>query len=63
MGKVVTRIRNDVMIRESAIGICILGSEGCSRKAMESSDIISTDIRQALDLLRNTNRLKATLRY
>ncbi len=55
---------NDVLIlSESAIGICILGSEGCSRKALESSDILSTDIRQALKLLININRLKATLRY
>lgn len=55
---------NDVLIlQESAIGICVLGSEGCSRKAMESSDIISSDIRLAMGLLKDPNRLKATLRF
>lgn len=52
-----------MMLRESAIGICVLGSEGCSKKAMDSSDILIKDVRHALELLMKTNRLKATLRY
>lgn len=45
------------------IGICIIGAEGCSARAMKHADIISTDIIDALELLLFPGRLKATLRY
>ena len=54
---------NDVsMLRESALGICILGGEGASPQAMMSSDLVVSDIDAALELLLNLDRLIATLR-
>jgi len=54
---------NDVsMLRESALGICILGGEGASPQAMMSSDLVVSDINAALELLLNPDRLIATLR-
>jgi len=54
---------NDVsMLRESAIGICIVGREGASAEAMMASDLVVPTINDALDLLLNPNRLRATLR-
>lgn len=54
---------NDVyMLKESAIGICVLGKEGASREAMMASDLVVTAINDALDLLLKPNRLRATLR-
>lgn len=55
--------RNDVfMLRESALGICVLGGEGAAVEAIMSSDLVVPDINTALELLLNTNRLIATLR-
>lgn len=55
--------RNDVsMLRESAIGICVLGGEGASPEAMVASDLVVPTINDALDLLLKTHRLRATLR-
>lgn len=54
---------NDVlMLKESLIGICILGREGTSVDAMMVADIIIADINDALDLLLEPDRLVATLR-
>ena len=54
---------NDVsMLRESAIGICILGKEGAAKEALLASDLVITDINDALDLLIKPERLAATLR-
>ena len=54
---------NDVsMLKESAIGICILGGEGASAEAMMASDLVVATINDALDLLLKPHRLKATLR-
>ena len=50
------------MLRESALGICVLGREGASAKAQMNSDLLVTDICNALDLLLKPNRLVATLR-
>ncbi|MBW1717578.1 MAG: hypothetical protein JRJ77_17480 [Deltaproteobacteria bacterium] len=55
--------RNDVsMLRESAIGICVLGGEGASAEAMVASNLVAPTINDALDLLLKTHRLRATLR-
>ncbi len=51
------------MLKAARIGIAVCLKEGCSRDAYVSSDIIVTSARDALDLLLNTKRLKATLRY
>jgi len=54
---------NDVlMLKESLIGICILGREGASGDAIIVSDLIIADINDALDLLLDPDRLVATLR-
>lgn len=54
---------NDVsMLRESAIGICILGDEGASAEAIMSSDLVVSSITNALDLLLKPHRLRASLR-
>ena len=54
---------NDVyMLKESAIGICVLGKEGASREAMMASNLTVPTINYALDLLLKPNRLRATLR-
>ncbi len=54
---------NDVaMLRESGLGICVLGREGASVEAIMNSDLIIPDINDALDLLLKPDRLVATLR-
>lgn len=55
--------RNDVsMLRESAIGVCVLGGEGASPEAMVASNLVVPTINDALDLLLKPHRLRATLR-
>jgi P-type E1-E2 ATPase len=54
---------NDVlMLEQSALGICVVGKEGASTEALLKSDIVVTDIRDALDLFLNPRRIAATLR-
>jgi P-type E1-E2 ATPase len=54
---------NDVsMLKEAAIGICIVGREGASSEAMMASDLVVSSINDALDLLIKPNRMKASLR-
>ena len=54
---------NDVsMLRESAIGICVIGKEGASAEALMTSDVVVPTINEALDLLLKPGRLRATLR-
>jgi len=54
---------NDIsMLKESAIGICIVGREGASAEAMMASDLVVATINDALDLLLKPHRLRATLR-
>ena len=55
--------RNDVgMLSGAALGIAVLGPEGTSSEAISASDIVLGDINDALDLLLNPERIKATLR-
>ena len=55
--------RNDVaMLKESALGICIAGAEGAYGPALCVSDVVVTNILDALDLLLLPHRLMATLR-
>jgi soluble P-type ATPase len=54
---------NDIsMLKESVIGICIVGGEGASAEAMMASDLVVSTINDALDLLLKPHRLRATLR-
>ncbi|MBS1170989.1 MAG: hypothetical protein H6R01_1907 [Burkholderiaceae bacterium] len=55
--------RNDrQMLRGAAIGIALVQAEGGAAQTLASADVICTSILDALDLLRHTNRLRATLR-
>lgn len=55
---------NDARLLKSArLGICVCLEEGCSVAAMKAADILARSAEEALDLLINPNRLKATLRY
>ena len=51
------------MLKESRLGICIMGPEGCSIKALNHADLVISDIQDALELFIFPNRLIATLRY
>jgi P-type E1-E2 ATPase len=52
-----------LMLREAAIGIAVMGREGCAKSALDNADLIVTDILCALEMLIYSERLKATLRY
>jgi soluble P-type ATPase len=55
--------RNDcAMFRIAGLSIAVIGPEGAAAELIQAADIITTDIRDALDLLLNPLRLKATLR-
>lgn len=55
--------RNDLPMLDAAdLGIAILGPEGTAAGLLESADLIVRDIKEALDLLLNPRRVKATLR-
>lgn len=54
---------NDIeMLRDAAIGIAVLESEGTSVAAIQSADIVTRSVTEALDLLLHPRRLVATLR-
>lgn len=51
------------MLKTAKIGIAVCINEGCSTDAMKSADIFVNSPLDALDLLLNPKRLKATLRF
>jgi soluble P-type ATPase len=51
------------MLKTARIGIAICLNEGCSIDTITSANILVTSTTDALDLLLNQKRLKATLRY
>lgn len=54
---------NDIyMLEDAALGIAVIGREGCSAEAIKRADIVVNNINDALDLLLNTKRIVATLR-
>ncbi len=54
---------NDVeMFEESILSVAVVGDEGCSVKAIFAADIITNNIDDAIDLVLNPHRIKATLR-
>lgn len=53
---------DSLMLKESILGVCVLGPEGASRDAMASCDLVVPDVNAALDLLIKPERLVATLR-
>ena len=55
--------RNDrLMLRTAALGIGTVQREGAALEAVQASDIVVHDVRDALDLLLKPRRLLATLR-
>lgn len=55
---------NDLlMLRDSAVGIAVIQKEGASAGAVAESDIITTSVTDALELLLNPLRVAATLRW
>ena len=54
---------NDVlMLREAALGICVIGSEGAAVEAIRASKALFLNICDALDIFLKRNRMIATLR-
>lgn len=51
------------MLKTAKIGIAVCLNEGCSIDAVKSANIFVTSAEDALDLLLNPKRLKATLRF
>jgi len=51
-----------LMLKTAAIGIAVIGDEGCSTQTLLSSDIVVKSIDEGLGLLSDTKRLIATLR-
>lgn len=55
--------RNDMgMLVDAALGIAVMGPEGTSTEVLRAADVVAMNINDALDLLVNPDRLKATLR-
>jgi soluble P-type ATPase len=50
------------MLETAALGVAIVGDEGCSKETMLSADILCKNIHEALELLIYPKRLIATLR-
>ena len=50
------------MLLSAAIGISILGDEGCAKDALLNSDLMCKSVSEALELLLHPKRLVATLR-
>jgi soluble P-type ATPase len=53
---------DQLILKEAALGIVILGDEGISVTALKQADIMVKNISDALDLLLKPKRLTATLR-
>ncbi|MCQ2444969.1 MAG: ATPase P [Mailhella sp.] len=55
--------RNDaLMLRGAALGLCVMGREGCGPAALAAADIVTSSIHDALDLLLDGACIRATLR-
>ena len=54
---------NDVaMLDKAELAFCVIGGEGASVDALLASDIVVTDVRDAIEMLLNEKKLIATLR-
>ena len=51
-----------LMVKEAALGLCIIGREGAFAETVKNADVIFPDIVDALDFLLRPLRSKATLR-
>jgi P-type E1-E2 ATPase len=55
-------VNDSLMLKKAALGIVVIGAEGAAQKAIREADVVVNDINDALGLLLNNIRLKATLR-
>lgn len=55
-------VNDAAMLKEAAIGICVLSPEGLAIEALQCADILVSDIFAALELLEKPIRMVATLR-
>jgi soluble P-type ATPase len=53
---------DQLILKEAALGIAVLGDEGVSVPAIKSGDIVVKNIQNALDLLLKPKRIIATLK-
>ncbi|MDK9710472.1 HAD family hydrolase [Acidaminobacter sp.] len=53
---------DSLMLKESILGIAVIGAEGLARRALMDADLLFTDIIDVLETLENPKRLVATLR-
>jgi soluble P-type ATPase len=53
---------DQLILKEGALGIAVMGDEGMSVSAMKNADIVVKNVSDALDLLLKPKRLIATLR-
>jgi P-type E1-E2 ATPase len=51
-----------LMLKEAAVGICVMSAEGTSIAALTAADLVISDIVKAFELLEHPARLTATLR-
>jgi len=50
------------MLKEAALGIAVMGDEGCSTAVLKEADIVVTDVIKAFGLILHPERILATLR-
>jgi soluble P-type ATPase len=50
------------MLKEAALGIAVMGDEGCSMAVLKEADLVVTDIMKAFGLITHPERILATLR-
>jgi len=55
-------LNDSLMLKDTALGIALIQKEGASTRTIMNSDIICTNIIDALELLLNPKRIIATLR-
>ena len=55
-------VNDKLMLAKAGLSIAVIGSEGAAVNTVLKADIIINDILEGLDLLKNKNALKATLR-
>jgi P-type E1-E2 ATPase len=55
-------VNDYLMLKTAALGVCVIGREGASMRALSNAEIICTNITDALNLFINPKRIKATLR-
>jgi soluble P-type ATPase len=55
-------VNDSLMLKKVALGIVVIGGEGAAQITVKEADILVTSIHDALGLLLNKTRIKATLR-